>query len=105
LIQKVNIKNVIFPLDKVTVLVYDSRDANRKEGGKLIPNLRRIRKQNNLTQEQLANKSGISRISIVRYESGESEPNLSNITKLCKALSVTVSDLISEDEAEKEDAT
>ena len=71
----------------------------------MIPNLRRIRKQNNLTQEQLANKSGISRISIVRYESGESEPNLSNITKLCKALSVTVSDLISEDEAEKEDAT
>ena len=68
----------------------------------MIPNLRKIRKQNNLTQEQLANKTGISRISIVRYENGTNDPNLSNITKLCKALGVTTEELLEEEGKEEE---
>lgn len=68
-------------------------------------NLRQARIKAGLTQVELAEAAGISRMSVVRYEDGTSEPTVSKLLKLCKALSVTVSDLISEDEAEKEDAT
>ncbi len=38
----------------------------------LADNLKRIRKENNLSQEQLAEKLGVSRQAVSKWESGQS---------------------------------
>lgn len=39
-----------------------------------------------VTQEQLASELGVSRTAVAKWESGEKEPTLQNLTKLCKIL-------------------
>ena len=57
-------------------------------------NLKEIRKyQVRITQEQLADKSGIDLNSIARYETGGTVPGLENAFKLASALGVTLNDL------------
>lgn len=51
-------------------------------------NLRSIRKALNLTQEDLSEKSGISRASIIKYENGTAEPSMRIFEKLAYALDV-----------------
>lgn len=45
------------------------------------------RKQNNYSQEQLADMVGISRQSVSKWETGESYPDMAKIIQLCKILS------------------
>jgi len=56
-------------------------------------NLRRLRKSNNLTQEALARKSGISRNAYRSIETGASEPRSSTLASIAKALNVSVFDI------------
>lgn len=56
--------------------------------------LRELREKNNLTQEQLAKKSGISSRMIQRYEYGTSRPRLDAAEKIAKALCVTTDELL-----------
>lgn len=57
-------------------------------------NLKEIRKyQVRITQEQLAELSGIDLGSIARYETGNTTPGLENAFKLASALGVTLDDL------------
>lgn len=51
-----------------------------------MTNLKKIRKERGLTQNELAEISGVSRISIVRYESGIVVPGGINLVKLAEAL-------------------
>lgn len=60
----------------------------------MLGNLRHLRRMRDLTQEQLAKLSGVSRINIARYESGKITPSLLNAQKLAIALGVTVTDLM-----------
>ena len=55
--------------------------------------LKEIRKDRNLTQEQLANKANISVRTIANYESGKREPNVEILVKICNALNIQVNDL------------
>lgn len=48
--------------------------------------LRESRKKNKLTQAELAQKAGISLMSIRRYESGESFPDMGMLGAICVAL-------------------
>ena len=49
-------------------------------------NLRRLRRESRLTQEQLASKAGMPSAQISHYESGRREPNLANLRALQEAL-------------------
>ena len=57
-------------------------------------NIMKLRKRENLTQEQLAEIIGVSRQAIAKWEKGESTPDLENCVALAKAFDVTVDDLI-----------
>jgi transcriptional regulator with XRE-family HTH domain len=50
--------------------------------------LKKIREDKNMTQKELANKSGLSEISIRKYESGDRTPKYRSILKIANALGV-----------------
>lgn len=54
----------------------------------------RKRKEKNLTQEQLAEKLGISNKTVSKWETGKCMPDYSIIQLLCKELDITLSELI-----------
>lgn len=56
--------------------------------------LKQLRELNNLTQQQLAIKSGVSSRMIQRYEYGTSRPRLDATEKLAKALNVSTDELL-----------
>lgn len=60
---------------------------------KLGINIRQIRKNKNMTQENLSFESGISRSHIAMIESGKRDVTVSAIFKISRALKVTVSEL------------
>lgn len=57
-------------------------------------NLARLRKEKGLSQEQLALEIGVSRQSISKWERGSSQPELSNIDKICEVLETTPNELM-----------
>ena len=59
----------------------------------------RKRKEQNLTQEQLAEKIGVSNKTISKWENGKCMPDYSIIEQLCKELSVTLSELMDGEDA------
>lgn len=65
-------------------------------------NLKEIRKEKGMTQEELANAIGMSSQAVHYYENGTREPNLKTLQKLSDTLGCTVDDLIREPEAEDE---
>ena len=61
--------------------------------GENLKNLRKIKK---LSQEKLAEKVGVSRQSISKWECGEAYPEMDNILILCKIFNCKLNDLIHE---------
>ena len=53
-----------------------------------------MRKEQGMTQEQLAEKLGVSQKSISRWENGKTMPDLSLYAPLCEALDIQVSELL-----------
>lgn len=58
------------------------------------------RKEKNLTQEQLAEKLGISNKTISKWENGKCMPDYSIVKPLCHELGITVAELIDGEEKE-----
>lgn len=58
--------------------------------------IKRIRKWRGLTQKELADKCGISEMSIRRYESGDRAVNFKKWMMICNALDVSLIELIDE---------
>ena len=54
------------------------------------------RKEKNLTQEQLAEKLGVSNKTISKWENGKCMPDYSVVKSLCEELEITVAFFISE---------
>ena len=52
------------------------------------------RREENLTQEQLAEKLGVSNKTISKWENGKCMPDYSIIQKLCDSLHITISELM-----------
>lgn len=57
-------------------------------------NLAGLRKLNNMSQEELAEKIGVSRQTLSKYETGESLPDIEKCSSIAAAFGVTVDDLI-----------
>jgi len=60
--------------------------------------LQQLRKQNNWTQEQLAEKLYVSRTAISKWEIGKSYPNIESLKSISKLFSVSIDDLLSGEE-------
>ena len=52
------------------------------------------RKDKNMTQEQMAEKLGVSSKSISRWENGKTMPDVSLFEVLCEELNITVNELL-----------
>lgn len=59
-------------------------------------NLQKIRSEKNLSQEQLADKIGVSRQTISAWESGKASPELDKITAISKLFSISIDELVGE---------
>ena len=60
-------------------------------------NLKSIRKQKKISQEELAEKLGVSRQSISKWETGENYPSMTNIMCLTDIFHCKINDLVHED--------
>ena len=60
--------------------------------------LQQLRKKNNLTQEQLAQKLFVSRTAVSKWESGRGYPGLDSLKGISKLFSVSIDGLLSNDE-------
>lgn len=58
-------------------------------------NLAQLRKLHNMTQEDIAEKVGVSRQAVAKWESGETTPDLEKARLLAGALGVSLDDLTS----------
>ncbi len=65
---------------------------------KFSENLKRIRKKNKISQEELAEKLGVSRQSVSKWETGENYPSMHNIMILCDLLNCKMDELVCEEE-------
>ncbi len=63
---------------------------------KLSENLKNIRKVNNLSQEQLAEKLGVSRQAVSKWESGQSYPEMDKVLLICKTFNYNIDELMNE---------
>ena len=57
-----------------------------------------LRKQKELTQEELAEKLHVSRTAISKWESGRGYPNIDSLKQIAKLFSLTVDELLSAEE-------
>ena len=65
-------------------------------------NIQIFRKQMDMTQETLAERVDVARQTIVKWESGESSPDLEMAGRIAEALQVSVDDLVNAQEGEVE---
>ena len=60
-------------------------------------NLKQLRKTKKVSQEELAEKLGVSRQSISKWETGENYPSMTNIMCLCDIFHCKINDIVHED--------
>ena len=56
--------------------------------------LKLIRKENKLTQEELADKLNVSRQAITKWESAEGMPDIVNLNQISKLFNVSIDELV-----------
>ena len=56
--------------------------------------LKKLREDNNLTQDQMAEKVLVTRQAISRWETGETQPNVDTLKILSKAFNVSINTLL-----------
>jgi HTH-type transcriptional repressor of puuD len=61
-----------------------------------LPRLREIRETQGMSQRRLAALAGITQAALFRLETGETDPRLSTLRQIAKALGVTVGEIIGE---------
>ena len=74
---------------------------NQDKSGKFIA---KLRKEQNMTQEQLAEKMGVSINAVSKWERGLSFPDVSLYKKLCKELDINIEELINGEKDNSEEA-
>ena len=69
-------------------------DQAHRGRGHLGERIRRFRRRAGWTQEELAKRAGMGRVTLSRLESGDQSPRYRTLVALAKALGVSVSDLL-----------
>lgn len=64
-------------------------------------NILRLRSITGMTQEELAEKLGVARQTVAKWEAGESVPDLSNAQAIASVFEVTLDDLVNHDESQR----
>lgn len=59
-------------------------------------NIKRMRKSLGWTQEQLAEKVGVTRATVTQWETGWSQPRMGAVKRIADAFNVSVSDIVAE---------
>lgn len=59
-------------------------------------NLRKLRKTKKMSQEELAEKVGVSRQSVSKWETSEAYPEMNNILELCKIFHCRINELVND---------
>lgn len=67
----------------------------------IAKNLKYLRKASDLSQEEVAEKLGVSRQTVVKWENGDSMPDLTNSMALADLFGVTLDDLVRYDDTGK----
>ena len=62
-----------------------------------------LRKQNNLSQEELADKLNVSRQTVSKWELGDSCPDFDKIVPLCEVFGITTEELLRDKKIEKKE--
>lgn len=63
--------------------------------------LPKLRKNNNMSQEQLADRLGVSRQAVSKWESGQSYPDMDKMIQMCNILNCTLEDLLDDGTIDK----
>lgn len=58
--------------------------------------IRRYRKEKRMTQEEVADRAGVTAVSVSRWESGTRDPTFRDVEKIAAALGVTMEELTRE---------
>ena len=69
---------------------------------KFNENLKYLRKESKLTQENLAEKLNVSRQAVTKWESGQSLPDIDNLKQMADLFGVTMDSLVGDIETKKE---
>ena len=69
---------------------------------KFNENLKYLRKEANLTQEQFAEKLNVSRQAVTKWESGQSYPDIQNLKEMADMFNVTMDALVGDIGSKKE---
>ena len=64
---------------------------------KLSENLKKIRKDHNLSQEQLSELLGVSRQAISKWESSAAYPEMDKVIQICNEFNLNIDDLLNKD--------
>lgn len=83
------------------IISLGSEKMNLDKCGKFIA---KLRKEKNMTQEQLAEKMGVSINAVSKWERGLSFPDVSLYKKLCKELGINIEELINGEKDSSEEA-
>ena len=68
----------------------------------LSDNLKKIRKDNNLSQEDLAEKLNVSRQSVSKWEQGIAYPEMDKVLQICKMFNLSIDELLNQNIKEVE---
>lgn len=61
----------------------------------LAENIKKLRKQHKLSQEELAKKAGITYSTLIKIESGaNSNPTVNTLKKICKVLNKKIDEIL-----------
>lgn len=63
---------------------------------KFADNIKYIRKENNLSQETLAEQLGVSRQAVSKWESGDAYPEMEKMIKICELYHYNINDLVND---------
>lgn len=91
-----NISSLLIHVIKIQALFYNDL-CRRNIVGRFIT---KKRKEQNLTQEQLAERLGISNKTISKWETGKCMPDYAVVKNLCEELNVSVSELMDGEETD-----
>ena len=60
----------------------------------LSENIKRFRTQNNITQEELADKINVTRQAVSNWENGKTEPDIETLTKIAQIFDISIDELV-----------